>query len=154
MSRTKNCGSCRKAKSKCKCGRPSKLTEAVIQKLEQGFRNDFTVLESCIYAGIGHETFYGHLRKNKQFADRIESAQNFLFFAAKNNIAQSIGKNKSVADSWALLNKRQASRYAEKVNINNNLKVETKGMFKNLPLKELELLQGLIKKGLNDGETN
>lgn len=73
MARAKNCGKCNKAKSRCKCGRPTKITPEVIDKLEEAFSISCTDDEACIHAGIAPATLYKYQRKNPEFAERKEA---------------------------------------------------------------------------------
>jgi len=99
---------------KSKAGRPTVLTEEVVRKFEEAFKNDFTDTEACLYAQISRETYYFHKSKNKIFSDKMDTAKQFPFFLAKKNIMQAIQKG-MVEDSWKFLSKRQKELYSDRL---------------------------------------
>jgi hypothetical protein len=88
MARPLNCGKCNKPKSQCKCGRPKAITPEVIDKLERAIRRDCTVKMSCSYAGISTQTYYDEYNRNKEFADRMDTAEDYLHIVAHTKIAE------------------------------------------------------------------
>lgn len=91
-----------------------KLTDKVLSDLEDGFKNDFTVEESCLFAGIRKDTFYNWLKLSDEFAERIDKAKQFVSIAAKRNIAQAVITHKSVEDAWKYLERRQKKLYSQR----------------------------------------
>lgn len=81
-----------KKKKKNLGGRPPKVTQDLVNKLEQAFAIDANVSEACAYAGISRETYYKHIRKNKELADRFEQLKLSLPLKARKNIATAIDK--------------------------------------------------------------
>ena len=57
-------------------GRPTKMTEEVIQKLESAFIAGCTDLEACCYADISKTALYDYCQKNDEFAERKETLKN------------------------------------------------------------------------------
>ena len=57
-------------------GRPTKMTEEVIQKLESAFVAGCTDLEACCYANISKTALYDYCQKNDEFAERKETLKN------------------------------------------------------------------------------
>lgn len=107
-------------------GRPTIMTEAVVQKLEEWFKNDFTDGESCSYAWISREVYYLHCRQNKDFLHRMERAKDYCFILAKKNVLGGIN-NWDEEYSLKRLKNRQNKIYSERnetnpqdVNININ----------------------------------
>lgn len=90
MPRTPNCGSCNKPKSQCKCGRPRVITPEVIDKLEWAIRRDCTIKMACSYASISVQAYYDELKVNKQFADRMDSAEDYLHILSHTKMADKI----------------------------------------------------------------
>lgn len=103
---------------KAGAGRPTVMTPEVIAKLEEGLKLDFTIGEACAYAQIDQATYYRKCKSDKDFARRMESAQMFIFYAAKRNIGQSVINDKNVEDAKWLLKRRQKERYSERVDNN------------------------------------
>ena len=71
-------------------GRPSSMTPEVVNKLEQAFAIDSTVIEACSYADISRETFYNWLEKNPKFNDRIQRLRQRPVLKARQTIVQNI----------------------------------------------------------------
>lgn len=93
--------------SNSKAGRPSKMTPALVSKLEDAFKFGATVTEACYLSGISREMFYQHYRSNQEFSDKIERARSWLSVKAKHNIADAIMKGDIKASVW-LLEKRDS----------------------------------------------
>lgn len=55
-----------------KVGRPSKMTELVLQKLEMAFKMGFPDRLACLFAGIGASTLYDYQQKNSEFPEQKE----------------------------------------------------------------------------------
>jgi hypothetical protein len=93
------------------------LKDEVIQKLEEAFKYDFTVAEACTHAKISIETYYNWREKSKEFLNKMEDAKNFLAMNAKTNVTLAIVRDKSVADSWEFLKRRQKKLYSDRSEI-------------------------------------
>lgn len=53
-------------------GRPTKITESVVTKLEQAFLMGCTDEEACLYADISRMTLHRYCEANPAFSDRRE----------------------------------------------------------------------------------
>lgn len=73
-------------------GRPTKMTEELVGKLEQGLAHGFSVAEACDYAEINRDTYYEWLKKSEGFSDRMNRAQTDLQRRAKINLSTAINK--------------------------------------------------------------
>ena len=51
-------------------GRPRKITEEVVGKLEYGFLMGLSDGEACVYADIAVSTLYDYCKKHKEFSER------------------------------------------------------------------------------------
>lgn len=107
---------------KTKRGRPTKINEEIVGKLEEAFKRDATVWEACSYAGIHRDTYYEHLKKNKEFSDKIERAKVFPFILAKHKIFEAINsKDLYIAAKYALeFLKRRDPEWKDKADNNIN----------------------------------
>lgn len=85
--------------------RPTKITNEIVAKLEEAFRDDLTVEQSCAYAGIHKTTFYRHFSNDDDFATKMQRAKQYVYHLAKKNIIKSI-KGGSVEDSKWYLNRK------------------------------------------------
>lgn len=73
-----------------KGGRPTKMTESVILKLEQAFAIGCPVEEACSYAEIARNTFYEYLKKNPKYQDRIDYLRDKPVLAARQRAVQGV----------------------------------------------------------------
>ena len=118
MARPLNCWKCRKPKSQCKCWRPTVFTEDVIQKLEEIFKIDWTVVEATSYAWVWHNSYYEQLKKNPVFKERMEKAQLYPFIKAKKKlqIQMEDKENPMIAHKATVeFLKRREKRYSDKL---------------------------------------
>lgn len=97
-------------------GRPTKMTEEVVGKLECAFSKDFNVCEACDYAGIHRDSYYEWLKKDAEFSDRMEQAQTNLKRKAKINIADKIEEGNMDVTKW-FLERRAKDEYSVKQSV-------------------------------------
>lgn len=97
-------------------GRPTKMTEEVVGKLEYAFAKDFNVCEACDYAGIHRDSYYEWLKKCPEFSDRMEKAQTNLKRKAKINIADKIEEGDIDVTKW-FLERRAKDEYSVKQSV-------------------------------------
>ena len=83
-------------------GRPTKITEMTVYKLEQAFLMGCNTSEACIYAGISRSAFYNYIEKIPEFKYKIEQLQNNLTIKAKMNIAKVINDGCVKTSMWRL----------------------------------------------------
>ena len=98
-------------------GRPTKLNDDMVVKLESIFKVGGTVEEACSYALINKTTYYRWLEENVGFATKMQAAQYYADIVAKNVIVEDIVKNKDVDTAKWWLEKRQ---FKESKQIQNN----------------------------------
>ena len=132
--RPKNCGRCKKPKSKCKCGRPTVMTKDVINKLEQAYSNGATDIQACFYAGISTSALDCYQKKNPKFKERKAGLKAQLGLISKNNIAKSI-KGGSTYDSWKHLEATEKQVYSKRVeqDVNHGGSVELVKIIDDVP---------------------
>lgn len=103
-------------------GRPNKLTQETIKKLEQAIALGATYEDACRYAGINYETFRRWMRRGEQaksgeyreFHERIRDAESraTIGWLAKIEAAANNGSWKAAA--WKL-ERRYPDRYGRSV---------------------------------------
>jgi hypothetical protein len=94
---------------KNKGGRPTKMDELTVKKLEEAFTNGATDVQACFYAGITKQTLYNYQNKNPEFIDRKEGLKAQLGLIAKNVLAKSIRTDNNSNDAkWYLERKEKA----------------------------------------------
>jgi hypothetical protein len=77
-------------RKKDKGGRPTKLDDLTVKKLEEAFAIDATVLEACAYADISRETFYNWSKANPALFDRFEMLRQNPMLKARNVIVKAL----------------------------------------------------------------
>lgn len=101
-------------KRKNKAGRPTKLQPEVVRKLVAAFHNDYELKDALTYAGVCKTTFYDWLKKDKDFAQKIEASKLYLSMKCKLIIADRINNGDvRVAQWW--LEHRQPEEFSLKV---------------------------------------
>lgn len=160
MGRPINCGRCNKPKRPkgrrfkelegyyCGCGRPTVLTENVLNKLEQAFRIGLNDVKSCLYAGISTQAMYNYQDKNPEFTERKEQLRAEPDIRAKMTVVNSLSDPSS---AWRWLERRDPD-FKPVAKIETNTTVE----FKNVQISEeerqaLEILQLARRKRIQDG---
>ena len=87
---------------KKKRGRPTKMTEEVLGKLEYAFSKGLSDREACIYAGINPDTLYSYCKKKNDFSERKEYLKDTPILNAKMNVAEGIEKGDKELSKWYL----------------------------------------------------
>lgn len=88
-------------------GRPTVMTEACIEKLEQAFSWGCTDLEACVWANISADTLYLYQRKHPEFIKRKEQLKETPTLKARQVINMAIGQKDKQAAQWWLERKRK-----------------------------------------------
>lgn len=90
-------------KSDRKRWRPTIFTDEIVKKLEDSFKVGSTVIQACTYAGISKQDYYNWIKKNDDFFDQMEQAQNFPYIFSKEAIFKAIGsKDIALSAKYAL----------------------------------------------------
>lgn len=74
-----------------KAGRPTVMTPAIIDKLEQAFSFDFNDQEACLFADIWPSVLYRYEEKHPEFKERKKALRNRPLMLAKTTIVKNIG---------------------------------------------------------------
>lgn len=91
--------------TKRKSGRPKIITPLVEKSLELAFMNGLSAQEACRYAGIHRATFYRHLEKHPDFAERVEAAKERLVNMARKTVVESLAAGHTPTAKWYLARK-------------------------------------------------
>ena len=113
-----------KSITKSTVGRPTKLNDDLVVKLESIFKIGGTVEEACSYALINKTTYYRWLEENKDFATKMNSAQHYADIVAKNVVVDAMIKDKDLSTAKWWLEKRQFRKNKQtnvQVNVLNKL---------------------------------
>lgn len=100
MARPKNCVNCQNPKTKCVCGRPSVVTQEVINKLEQAYIMGCTDIEACLYANISRTALNNYMKKNEDFKSRREMLKKNPALKARHNIYKSLEEGDLPTSKW------------------------------------------------------
>ena len=94
-----------------KVGRPPKINEDCVNKLEQAFSIGASDTEACSFAGISRQAYYVYIKNNPKFLDRINGLKSRLPMKAKTELARMIQNGSEKAIFWYLdrSNKREES---------------------------------------------
>lgn len=90
-----------------KGGRPTVITAEVVSKLTEAFHKGLTIREACWQAGVSHEAYYQRVRKDWEFADKMDSAQRELTIRAKMAVSKAVQAGDLAAAKWWLEHKAQ-----------------------------------------------
>ena len=82
---------------KNKGGRPTKMTESTVKKLEEAFLMGCTDLEACCYADISKVTLYKYQDDNPEFANRKEVLKKNPFMIARQSVLKGAKKDLQTA---------------------------------------------------------
>ena len=99
---------------KSNAGRPTKMTEATVKKLDEAFAVGCSDLEACLYAGISKQTLYNYQDENPEYIDRKETLKQNLKMHSKFNLGKSITKEKDVDDSKWYLERKCKDEFSTK----------------------------------------
>ena len=67
-------------------GRPTKMTELTVKKLEEAFSLGCSDVEACFYAGISKQTLYSYQEQNPEFIDRKEALKKNPVLLARQSV--------------------------------------------------------------------
>ena len=98
--------------TKDKYGRPTVMTDDVVNKLEQAFAMGCTDIESCLFANISKQTLYNYQALHPEFIDRKEELKDSLKLHAKSNLSRSIKIDEDVDNSKWYLERKSKSEFS------------------------------------------
>jgi len=98
-------------------GRPTVMTEQVLEALRQAFLIGATNVEAAHYAGITEKTLYNYIEKNPEYLQTIDALKSEPILKAKQTIAKSLGDVKSA--QW-YLERRAKKEYGNNVDLTSD----------------------------------
>lgn len=106
-----------------KVGRPTVMTEEVLQKLEYAFMRGLTDVEACLYADIATSTLYNYCKENPEFLERKEELKQHPTAKARLNITEAIENgNEDISKWW--LERKVKDEFSTKQTIDGEVKVK------------------------------
>ena len=121
--------------------RRSVFTEELVKKLEEQFSWNSSIKTACAIVGISRNAYYEECKKNQEFNDRMERAQEYVNSLADRTIAKAIRDWDVQTAKW--MKERTDERYKQKpaqINMQQGVDPETweatQGLMVEFTLKE------------------
>ena len=83
-------------------GRPTVMTQDVVNKLEQAWSMGCSDVEACLHADISKQTLYDYQAKHPEFVDRKERLKEMLVLKARTVIADALNRKDENTAKWYL----------------------------------------------------
>ena len=96
-------------------GRPTKMTENTVKKLEEAFLMGCSDLEACLFADISHQTLYTYQEKNPEFVERKRTLKENPVMVARQSVLKGVAEDSTLAFNF--LKAKKSNEFAEKKNI-------------------------------------
>lgn len=93
-------------------GRPTVMTEAVVNKLEEVFAIGGSDEEACFYAGISKQTLYDYQKKHPEFIDRKEALKEKPILLARQTAVKKL--TESYANAMDYLSRKRKSEFSSR----------------------------------------
>lgn len=107
--------------SKSKVGRPTKMTDLTVKKLEEAFLMGCTDLEACLYADISKQTLYDYQEKNPEFADRKAKLKENPVLLARQSVINGIQEDSKLAFDY--LKNKKSDEFKTKQDVDTKVTV-------------------------------
>lgn len=131
---------------KSKVGRPTVMTNDVLNKLETSFSLGCSDVEACLFADISPHTLYEYQKKNPKFVERKEMLRQKLVLKARSVLADALNRKDENTARWYLERKRkdEFSTRQETSGIIGLMKVEEPD------LEKIKELKNMLDSGSDD----
>ena len=106
-----------------KVGRPTVMTEKVLQKLEYAFMRGLTDVEACLYANIATSTLYNYCNDNPEFLERKEELKQHPTAKARLNITEAIENGNEDLSKW-WLERKAKDEFSTKQEVSGDIKLK------------------------------
>lgn len=100
-------------------GRPTIMTDEVIQKLREAFLLGCTDLEACLVANINKATLYRYQDEHPEFVEEKEMLKKTPTLKARTTVVKDIATNPDLALKY--LERKEKDEFSSKSEINTNL---------------------------------
>jgi hypothetical protein len=100
-------------------GRPTKMTDDVIRKIEEVAALDGTVEEMAFYANIHKDTIYSWLKEDKKFSDRIADLRQRPFLKARQEVIKGLNNYQNAMD---YLKRKKRKEFGDSVDLTSGNK--------------------------------
>jgi hypothetical protein len=139
-----------------KGGRPTVITQDVVNKLEYAFGIGCSVNEACCHANISKQTYYNYTVKHPELLDRVELLREKMPLKAREVIQAALNDVDYNTAKWYLERKKKDEfsihSTVESTNTTELTVAEQYPNLEGLSPEELDLLTELSKKAKGDNE--
>lgn len=104
-------------------GRPVKISEKLIEKLEDIFKKGASVSEACGLVNISTKTFYNWQNNNEDFQIKMTSARQYADIMAKKIVVKKIVEDKDLTTAKRWLEKREFRNSDGQTNLQINVPI-------------------------------
>lgn len=125
---------------KTKRGRPTKMTQGTLRKLEELFVRGLSDEEACLLANIGTTTLYDYCKENPEFSERKELLKQRVKIRAKLNISKVIEDGDTDLSKWYLERRDNDFKTKQTVTHGGEIAVNQVNPFAGLSTEELRKL--------------
>jgi len=88
-------------------GRPTVMTDDVLDKLNQAFSLGCSDREACLFADINPATLYNYQKENPEFLDRKQTLKEKPVLKARSNIVKALQEGDIETAKWLLERKKK-----------------------------------------------
>lgn len=106
-----------------KLGRPTKMTDLTVKKLEEAFALGCSDEEACVYADISKQTLYNYQHENRDFLDRKELLKQRPILKARQEVVSGLDSNPFFALKFLERKKK------DEFSLRNESKIEIESTF-------------------------
>lgn len=107
-----------------KGGRPTKMTELVVKKLEEAFLWGCTDVEACQYAGISRTTLTKYQHEHPEFLDKKERFKAEPFLRARKCLVESLENDPHLALKFLERKLREEFSLHRVMTVNDKVRLE------------------------------
>ena len=130
-----------KAKSDLlKVGRPTKLTQEVVDKLAYAFSIGATVGEACFYSDISRDAYYNWVKSNPKLNDRFQQLKERPVFEARESVIKAFKRDPNLALKY--LERKAKAEFSLRTETDLTTKGESINPYAALSIEELKKLAG------------
>lgn len=96
----KDCNNCNLPKNTCACGRPTKFTEEVLDKLYAAYSIGANHQQAAYHAKVSLSTLHGWLKQNPHFRELVDEWRQRPTLRALNKVFESLATDTNSAWRW------------------------------------------------------
>jgi len=98
-------------------GRPTKMTEETLKKLEQAYKFGCNKTEACEFAEISFDTLNDFEHKHPEFLQLMDAWKDNNVIISRAIISKKLATEQNESTAWAYLRAKRKSEFAEQHNV-------------------------------------